>query len=172
VSNKGQNAAIAGKPFLPLDASQWPLRRLIAQGQFNKPIHTVFQVSTSDALVSSVCYGEVSVQAILDHGGEAMKAQSFRWCLASCWRAPWGLTRARTLTDRSTGIERSIMRRIIQPSSRNGATRSTARHQPTLAPVTAASVPVAAVTRERLATAALWRWRAALTPDQARSVVL
>jgi hypothetical protein len=41
----------------------------MAQGQFNKPMHTVFQIST----VTSVYDREVSVQTILDHGGETMK---------------------------------------------------------------------------------------------------
>ena len=40
-----------------------------ALGQYlEKPIHTVFQVSTSGALVAGVYDREVSVQAILEHG--------------------------------------------------------------------------------------------------------
>jgi hypothetical protein len=40
-----------------------------ALGQYlEKPIHTVFQVSTSGALVAGVYNREVSVQAILEHG--------------------------------------------------------------------------------------------------------
>ena len=35
---------------------------------FDRPIHTVFQVSTSGALVAGVFDGEVSVQTVLDHG--------------------------------------------------------------------------------------------------------
>src|ERR1700739_4793837 len=40
-----------------------------ALGQYlERPIHTVFQISTSGALVAGVYDREVSVQAILDHG--------------------------------------------------------------------------------------------------------
>jgi hypothetical protein len=60
----------------------------MAQGQFNKPIHTVFQVSTSDALVTSVYDGEVSVQAILDHGGEAMKTSTLSLALGVMLASP------------------------------------------------------------------------------------
>src|ERR1700741_2761378 len=34
----------------------------------NKPIHTLFQVSTSGALVAGIYSGAVSVQSILQHG--------------------------------------------------------------------------------------------------------
>jgi acetolactate decarboxylase len=69
------DAAIPASLKAALDAEAARTKRTVssivtaALGQYlEKPIHTVFQVSTSGALVAGVYDREVSVQAILEHG--------------------------------------------------------------------------------------------------------